>query len=100
MDPVFGPMGLKIKEILEKYLNYEEIHGAAINSGFVLRDRKTDPVVLLLTLVLGKFSQEKPSIAKYNRLYNSTVDEANTIEYNSFYARFDECCLRFINECV
>ena len=100
MDPVFSPMGLKIKEILENYLNYEEIHGAAINSGFVLRDRKTDPVVLLLTLVLGKFSQEKPSIAKYNRLYNSNVDEANTIEYNSFYAHFDESCLRFINECV
>jgi len=100
MDPILGQNGYKIKEILEKYLSYEEIYGAAIKTDFLIRERKTDPVVFLLTLVLGKFSQEKPSIAKYNRIYNSNVDEDNVIEYNSFYARFDETSLRFVNECL
>jgi hypothetical protein len=92
--------GLKIKEILEEYLNREEIYCAAIRTGFITRERKTDPFAFLFALVLGRFSQDTPSIVKYNRIYNSLSGKDHSIEYNSFYDRFDESCLSFINECL
>ncbi|EHQ35204.1 IS4 family transposase [Methanoplanus limicola] len=92
--------GLKIKEILEKYLNVEEIYCAATRTGFITRERKTDPFAFLFALVLGRFSQDTPSIVKYNRIYNSLSGKDHSIEYNSFYDRFDESCLSFINECL
>lgn len=85
---------------LAKTLSFEDIAYAAVDSGFIIRSRKIFPVEFHLTLIFGFYSKEEPSISKFLRLYNSLVDEENRVVYSSFYERFSEDALKFIDMCL
>jgi len=85
---------------LTNAVSFEDIACAAVKSGFIIRSRKIFPVEFLLTLTFGFYSKEEPSIAKLNRLYNSLVDHENRVVYSSFYERFNEGALKFIDTCL
>lgn len=87
------------KELLEMVF-FDEIAHAAVASKFTIRSRKINPVEFLLTLVLGFYSKEEPSLSKYHRLYNSLVNPGNRVVYSSFYERFTADALIFVNECL
>jgi len=83
-----------------KMLSFDDITDAAVTSKFTKRSRKINPVEFLLTLVLGFYSKEEPSISKFHRLYNSLANPLNQVVYSSFYDRFTADALIFVNECL
>ena len=87
-------------KILTDLVSFKEIASAAVESGFIIRSRKIYPVEFLLTLILGFYSKEEPSISKFHRLYNSLVDEEKQVVYSSFYDRFSNEALTFVDKCL
>ena len=81
-------------------LSFDDITDAAVTSKFTKRSRKIHPVEFLLTLVLGFYSKEEPSISKFHRLYNSLANPLNQVVYSSFYDRFTADALIFVHECL
>ena len=53
-------------KILAELVSFKEITRAAVESGFIIRSRKIFPVEFLLTLILGFYSKEEPSISKFH----------------------------------
>lgn len=65
-----------------------------------MRSRKIFPVEFLITLILGDYSKEEPSISNFHRIYNSLVDKEKQVVYSSFYDRFSNEALTFIDKCL
>ena len=87
-------------EKLVELVSFQEIACAAVDSEFIIRSRKIFPVEFLLTLIFGFYSKEEPSISKFLRIYNSIVDEEKQVVYSSFYARFSNETLTFVDKCL
>jgi len=100
MLPKKSTNGRRLKKELAEMLSFDDITHAAVACKFTKRSRKIHPVEFLLTLVLGFYSKEEPSISKFHRLYNSLADPQNRVVYSSFYERFTGDALIFVNECL
>ncbi|MDX8550687.1 IS4 family transposase [Methanospirillum purgamenti] len=87
-------------EKLTELTSFQEISCAAVESGFIIRSRKIFPVEFLLTLIFGFYSKEEPSISKFLRIYNSLVDKEKKVVYSSFYERFNNEALAFVDKCL
>ena len=85
---------------LANVASFQEIASAAVESGFIIRSRKIFPIEFLFTLIFGFFSKEEPTLSKFHRLYNSLVDEKKQVVYSSFYERFSNEALIFIDKCL
>ena len=85
---------------LAKIISFKEIASAAVESEFIIRSRKVFPIEFLLTLIFGFYSKEEPSISKLHRIYNSLVHEENGVVYSSFYDRFSNEALTFVDMCL
>ena len=71
-----------------------------MESRFIIRSRKIFPIEFLLTLIFGFYSKEEPSISKFHRIYNSIVDKEKQVVYSSFYDRFSNEALTFVDKCL
>jgi putative transposase len=87
-------------EKLGELVSFREISCAAVDSKFIIRSRKIFPVEFLLTLIFGFYSKEEPSISKFHRIYNSLVDKEKQVVYSSFYDRFSNEALTFVDKCL
>jgi len=87
-------------EKLAELVSFQEIARAAVESRFTIRSRKIFPVEFLLTLIFGFYSKEEPSISKLHRIYNSIVDKEKQVVYSSFYDRFSNEALAFVDKCL
>ena len=87
-------------EKLSELVSFQEISCAAVESRFTIRSRKIFPVEFLLTLIFGFYSKEEPSISKFHRIYNSLVDKEKQVVYSSFYDRFSNEALTFVDKCL
>jgi putative transposase len=87
-------------EKLAELVSFQEISRAAVESGFIIRSRKIFPVEFLLTLIFGFYSKEEPSISKFHRIYNSIIDKEKRVVYSSFYDRFSNETLIFVEKCL
>lgn len=87
-------------EKLGELVSFQEIACAAVESGFTIRSRKIFPVEFLLTLIFWFYSKEEPSISKFHRIYNSLVDKEKQVVYSSFYDRFSNEALTFVDKCL
>ena len=87
-------------EKLAELVSSQEIASVAVESGFLIRSRKIFPVEFLLTLIFGFYSKEEPSISKLHRIYNSLVDKEKQVVYSSFYDRFSNEALTFVDKCL
>jgi len=87
-------------EKLAELVSFQEISHVAVESGFIIRSRKIFPVEFLLTLIFGFYSKEEPSISKFHRIYNSIVDKEKQVVYSSFYDRFSNEALTFVDKCL
>lgn len=83
---------------LAQLVSSQKIASAAVESGFIIRSRKIFPVEFLLTLIFGFYSKEEPSISKFHRIYNSLVDKDKQVVYSSFYDRFNNEALKFVDK--
>lgn len=81
-------------------ISLEEISSVAVTYKFIIRSRKIRPEEFLLTLLFGFYSKEEPSITKLHRLYNSLVSPENRVVYSSFYERFTEDAVLFMDACL
>jgi hypothetical protein len=87
-------------EKLAELVPFQEIACAAVASRFTIRSRKIFPIEFLLALVFGFYSKEEPSISKFHRIYNSIIDKEKQVVYSSFYDRFSNEALIFIDKCL
>jgi IS4 transposase len=87
-------------EKLVELTSFQEIACAAVESGFIIRSRKIFPIEFLLTLIFGFYSKEEPSISKFLRIYNSLVEKEKRVVYSSFYERFNNEALAFVDKCL
>lgn len=87
-------------EKITELISFEEISCAAVEAGFFMRSRKIFPVEFLITLILGFYSKEEPSISKFHRIYNFLVDKEKQVVYSSFYDRFSNEALTFVDKCL
>ena len=87
-------------ERLAELVPSQEISCAAVESRFIIRSRKIFPIEFLLTLIFGFYSKEEPSISKFHRIYNSIVDKEKQVVYSSFYDRFSNEGLAFVDKCL
>lgn len=100
MEPSIGTDYRLFTEKLTELISFQEIACAAVESGFIIRSRKIFPIEFLLTLILGFYSKEEPSISKFHRIYNSIVDKGKQVVYSSFYDRFSSEALIFVDKCL
>ena len=87
-----------LSEKLAKLVSFQKIASVAVESGFIIRSRKIYPVEFILTLIFGFYSKEEPSISKFHRIYNSLVDNDKQVVYSSFYDRFNNEALEFVDK--
>lgn len=87
-------------EKLAELVSFQGIACAAVESKFTIRSRKIFPIEFLLTLIFGFYSKEEPSISKFHRIYNSIVDKEKQVVYSSFYDRFSNEALTFVDKCL
>jgi len=100
MAPHWSTNYSPFREKLSELISFQEIACAAVESGFIIRSRKIFPVEFLLTLIFGFYSKEEPSIKKFLRIYNSLVDKEKKVVYSSFYERFNNEALAFVDKCL
>ncbi len=100
MEPNPGTDYRIFTEKLTELISFQEIDCAAVESGFIIRSRKIFPIEFLLTLILGFYSKEEPSISKFHGIYNSIVDKKKQVVYSSFYDRFSSEALIFVDKCL
>lgn len=87
-------------EITKDFFYSKDLACAAIENGFMIRARKIFPTEFLMTLIFGFYSKEEPTITTYHRLYRSLVGEDKKVVYSSFYDRFNENTLKFVDACL
>jgi len=71
-----------------------------VESRFTIQSRKIFSAEFILTLIFGFYSKEKPSISKFHRIYNSIVDTEKQVVYSSFYDKFSNEALTFVDKCL
>lgn len=88
----------EIEKSLNQLFSPEWITETAKKVGFVIRDRKIDPVVFFWTLVLGFGVSMQQTLAKLRRAYETA--SASSIVPSAFYDRFTPGLVALLKEAV
>ena len=88
----------EIEKSLNQLFSPEWITETARKAGFVIRDRKVDPVIFFWTLVLGFGVSMQQTLAKLRRAYETA--SASSIVPSAFYDRFTLGLVALLKEAV
>lgn len=96
--PVKPPSSKEIEKSLNQLFSPEWITEAAKKAGFVIRDRKIDPVIFFWTLILGFGVSMQQTLAKLRRAYETA--SASSIVPSAFYDRFTPRLVALLKEAI